>query len=97
MSTTKTLAPLDPAALAKTLAPFGESRMLRPRPTRRPKFFEWERANFFAGWHCVGRSADISAAGMQRADQVGDTTVLFVRGEDLGPAGIRECLPTPWA
>lgn len=83
MSTTKTLAPLDPAALAKTLAPFGESRMLPPEAYTSAEVFEWERANFFAGWHCVGRSADISAAGMQRADQVGDTTVLFVRGEDL--------------
>ena len=75
-------APVDPAALAKSLAPFGESRMLPPDAYTSPEVFAWEKANFFSGWHCIGRSADIADAGMQRADKVGDTSVLLVRGED---------------
>lgn len=57
--------------------------MLPPEAYTSPEVFAWETANFFAGWHCIGRGADIAAAGMQRADKVGDTTVLLVRGEDL--------------
>ena len=75
-------APVDPAALAKSLAPFGQSRMLPPDAYTSPEVFAWEKANFFSGWHCIGRSADIADAGMQRADKVGDTSVLLVRGED---------------
>ena len=44
--------------------------------------FDWECRHFFSGWICVGRSADISEPGMQRAERAGDTTVLLVRGED---------------
>jgi len=40
------------------------------------------RRNFFSGWICVGRSADIAEPGMQRAERAGDTTALLVRGED---------------
>ena len=57
--------------------------MLPPEAYTTAEVFEWEKANFFSGWQCIGRSADIAKAGMQRADRVGDTTVLLARGEDL--------------
>ena len=44
--------------------------------------FDWERRHFFSGWTCLGRSADIAEPGMQRAERVGDTSALLVRGED---------------
>ena len=75
-------APLDPAELAATLRPFGESRMLPVAAYTSPEVFAWERDNFFSGWICAGRSADIAEPGMQRAEQVGDTSALLVRGED---------------
>ena len=83
MSSARSIAPVDPAAIARALAPFGSSRMLPPEAYTSAEVFEWEQANFFSGWHCIGRSADIAEAGMQRADRVGDTTVLLARGEDL--------------
>ena len=73
MSSPDSIAPVDPAAIARALAPFGSSRMLPPEAYTTAEVFEWEQANFFSRWHCIGRSADIAEAGMQRADRVGDT------------------------
>lgn len=77
-----TPAPLPSQSIADALAPFGQSRMLPPEAYSSPEVFAWERANFFSGWVCVGRSADIAEPGMQRAERVGATTALLVRGED---------------
>lgn len=78
----KTTSPLSPAALADSLRPFGSSRMLPSDAYTSEEVFAWERANFFGTWLCVGRSRDVAESGMQRAEQVGDTSVLLVRGED---------------
>lgn len=77
-----TPAPLPADALARTLAPFGESRMLPVEAYSSQEVFEWEKRNFFSGWICAGRSSDIAEPGMQRAERAGDTTALLVRGED---------------
>lgn len=77
-----TAAPLSSADLDRCLAPFGESRMLPPAAYTSEEVFQWERQHFFTGWQCIGRSDEIAEAGMQRADKVGDTTVLLVRGDD---------------
>jgi Rieske 2Fe-2S family protein len=76
-------APLDPAALADSLRPFGESRMLPRAAYVDPAVFEWEQRHFFGGgWMCVGRSAQLPAAGDLRAEPVGEGSVLLARGED---------------
>ena len=82
MAGTFTPAPLSADALARTLAPFGESRMLPVEAYTSQEVFDWERRHFFSGWTCLGRSADIAEPGMQRAERVGDTSALLVRGED---------------
>jgi hypothetical protein len=51
-----TPAPLDPAALADSLRPFGESQMLPWVAYVDPAVFEWEQRHFGGGWLCVGRS-----------------------------------------
>jgi glycine betaine catabolism A len=77
------LAPLDSGALAASLAPFGESRMLPRAAYVDQRVFEWEQRHFFGGsWMCVGRSDDVPAAGDQRAEAVGPAGVLLVRGDD---------------
>jgi glycine betaine catabolism A len=75
-------ASVDRAALAASLAPFGQSRML-PRTTYvDPAVFEWEQRHFFgAGWMCVGRSDQVPEPGDQRAEAVGEGGVLLVRDE----------------
>jgi Rieske 2Fe-2S family protein len=76
-------APLDPAGLADSLKPFGESRMLPRAAYVDPAVFEWEQRHFFGGgWMCVGRSEDLPNAGDQRAESVGEAGVLMVRGDD---------------
>mgnify|MGYP006210403977 CR=1 FL=1 len=62
------------------LAPFGEGRMLPVEAYTSDEVFAWEKANFFSGWTCLGRSSDIAEPGMQRADKVGDR--IFVEGDE---------------
>ena len=76
-------APLDPAALARALAPFGHSTMLPPAAYTDPAVFEWERRHFFGGgWLCVARSDQLPGPGDQRAEDTGSGGVLLVRGDD---------------
>ena len=76
-------APLDPAQLARTLAPLGQGRMLPRAAYVDPAVFAWEQRHFFGGgWLCVGRSDDTPSPGDQRAENVGDAGVLVVRGQD---------------
>jgi glycine betaine catabolism A len=75
--------PLDRAALAETLRPFGESRMLPRAAYVDPAVFEWEQRNFFGGgWVCVARSEQLPGPGDQRAEATGTGGVLLVRDED---------------
>jgi Rieske 2Fe-2S family protein len=76
-------APLDPAALADSLRPFGESRMLPRAAYVDPAVFDWEQRHFFGGgWLCVGRSSQVPAPGDLRAEPVGAGSVLLARDED---------------
>jgi Rieske 2Fe-2S family protein len=76
-----TPAPLDPDQLAASLAPFGTSRMLPRAAYVDPAVLAWERANFFAGWQCVGRSDALAEPGSQAAFDVGAAGVLVTRDE----------------
>ena len=78
-------APLDPAGVAASLAPFGQSRMLPRAAYLDPAVFEWEQRHFFGGgWLCVGRDDQLPEPGSQRAEAVGEGSVLLTRGEDGG-------------
>src|SRR5579863_1332524 len=76
-------APVDPAGLAESLRPFGQSRMLPRAAYVDREVFGWEQRHFFGGgWVCVGRSEQLRNPGDQRAEAVGTSSVLLVRGED---------------
>ena len=76
-------APLDPAALHRVLAPFGESRLLPRAAYTDPDVLDWEREHFFRrGWVCLGRGEDLPQPGDQRAVRVGEESALLVRGDD---------------
>jgi Rieske 2Fe-2S family protein len=75
-------APVPAQALAGVLRPFGESVMLPPEAYTSDAVFAWEQEHFFRGWQCVGRSSDIPVRGSQRAERVGDSTVLLARAKD---------------
>jgi Rieske 2Fe-2S family protein len=76
-------APLDPGAVARSLAPFGEGRMLPRAAYVDPAVFEWEKRYMFGGgWVCVGRSDQVAAPGDMRAEPVGTGSVLLTRAED---------------
>ena len=76
-------APLDPGAVAQSLAPFGESRMLPRAAYVDPAVFEWEKRHMFGdGWVCAGRSDQVPAPGDMRAEPLGTGSVLLTRDED---------------
>jgi glycine betaine catabolism A len=76
-------APVDAAALAAVLRPFGESRMLPPAAYTSAAVFGWERRNFFGGgWTCAGHASQLSRPGSQVAVDTGAGGALLVRGED---------------
>ena len=76
-------APLDPAALAESLRPFGQSRMLPRAAYVDQSVFDWEQRNFLGGgWLCVGRSDQVASPGDQRAERVGVGGVLLTRDDD---------------
>ena len=74
-------APVPADDLAASLAPFGQSRMLPRAAYVDPEVFEWEQANIFSGWMCVGRATDIAEPGDQKAVATGQGGVLVVRDE----------------
>jgi glycine betaine catabolism A len=83
-------APVDPAALAEALKPFGSSRTLPAAAYTDPELFAWERRHFFAGgWTCVDRLDALRGDGQDgeithRAVTVGDIAVLLtVDGEEV--------------
>jgi len=76
-------APIDPAALARSLQAFGESVMLPPAAYVDPAVFAWEQKHFFgAGWTCVGFSSQLAQPGDQRAEPAGEGSVLLSRDDD---------------
>jgi Rieske 2Fe-2S family protein len=76
-------APLDPAAVAQSLRPFGESRMLPRAAYVDQTVFEWEKQHMFGGgWVFVGRSDQVAGPGDMRAESLGTAGVLLTRAED---------------
>jgi len=75
-------APVPADDLAASLAPFGRSRMLPRAAYVDQAVFEWEQANIFSGWICVGHANDLAGVGAQRAVGSGANAVLLVRGDD---------------
>jgi glycine betaine catabolism A len=75
-------APVDRAALAQALQPFGDSRMLPRAAYVDQAVFGWEQEHFFGGgWSCVGLSADVANPGDQRAEPAGRGGVLLTRDD----------------
>ncbi len=75
--------PLDAAEVARSLAPFGTSRMLPRDAYTSETLFAWEQRNFFeGGWICLGRSDLIADPGDQRAHNVGRGSAFLMRGQD---------------
>ncbi len=73
-------APLDDAALARTLAPFGESNMLPREAYIDEAVLAWEHEAFFqGGWVCAGRVTDLPVPGDQRARAIGGAGLLLTR------------------
>jgi Rieske 2Fe-2S family protein len=76
-------APVNPAELAQSLLPFGQSRMLPRAAYTDPAVFAWEQKHFFdGGWTCVGLAAELADPGDQRAVPVGAGSVLLSRDAD---------------
>ena len=62
--------------------PFGQSRMLPPGAYTDPAVFDWEQRCFFGGgWLCVAHSSQVAKPGDQRAEHIGQGSVLLVRDE----------------
>jgi Rieske 2Fe-2S family protein len=75
-------APIDPAELARSLRPFGDSRMLPRAAYVDPGVFAWEQRHFFGGgWMCAGFAAELAEPGDQRAERTGAGSVLLARDE----------------
>lgn len=78
-----TPAPLCAEDLERTLAPFGEARMLPRAAYIDDDVLAWERRHLFDGtWVCVGRSDVVNKPRQQHATQIGTTGVLLVRDHD---------------
>jgi Rieske 2Fe-2S family protein len=76
-------APINPAALAESLKPFGQSRMLPRAAYVDQAVFGWEQQHFFGGgWLCLGRSDQVAGPGDQRAEPAGLGSVLLTRDDD---------------
>jgi Rieske 2Fe-2S family protein len=77
------VAPIDLAALERSLRPFGPSRLLPAEAYTSAELLAWEQRHFFeAGWVCAGTAQDLGAPGDQTAVRVGRDGILLARGED---------------
>ena len=56
--------------------------MLPPAAYLDPAVSDWEQANIFSGWQCVGTAADLAVTGAQKSVETGAGGVLLVRAED---------------
>ena len=76
-------APLDPQALASSLAPFGQSTMLPRDAYVSEPVFAWEQRHLLeGGWMCIGRSEAMAKPNDQRAVSVGRAGVFLMRDQD---------------
>jgi len=78
-------APIDQAAVARSLQPFGRSVTLPPAAYLDPAVFSWEQRHFLGGgWMCLGFGSDLAQPGDQRAEPAGVGSVLLTRDADGG-------------
>ena len=90
-------APIDAQALAGSLRPQGESRMLPAAAYTSEAVFGWERRRLFAGgWCCLGRLEELrfdddGSALTQRAAFVGDVGVLLTFTDGAARAFANTC------
>ncbi len=76
-------APIDQAALADVLAPFGKSRTLPGEAYHSEALFKWEQSELFnRHWVCLGRTEDLLQPGQLRAVDQANETVLLTRDRD---------------
>jgi glycine betaine catabolism A len=76
------IAPLEPAALAMSLAPFGQSTMLPRDAYVSDAVFAWEQRNLLeGGWMCIGRTESMARPNDQRAVSVGRAGVFLMRDQ----------------
>jgi glycine betaine catabolism A len=74
-------APIDPAALTRSLRPFGYSTMLPASAYVDEEVFRWEQRHALAGsWICIGRDDELPAGGAtQQAVTIGPVPLLLTR------------------
>jgi glycine betaine catabolism A len=78
-------APIDQAAVARSLLPFDKSVTLPPAAYVDPAVFAWEQQHFFgAGWTCLGFASELAQPGDQRAEPTGTGSVLLTRDDHGG-------------
>jgi Rieske 2Fe-2S family protein len=76
-------APIESAALADVLAPFGKSRTLPAEAYHSQDLFDWEQSEIFNRyWVCLGRTSDLLHPGQLRAVDQGGETVLLTRDSE---------------
>ncbi|HEX6222662.1 MAG TPA: aromatic ring-hydroxylating dioxygenase subunit alpha, partial [Acidimicrobiia bacterium] len=77
------VAPLDPAEIARVVAPFGQNLTLPAGAYVSEDVFAWEIENVFRStWVCVGRGDELVGPGQIRAIDVAGEGVLLARDRD---------------
>ena len=82
---TPTAPPLDPNDVERTLAPVERAHMLPPRAFVDEDVFEWERANLFRSWICVGHVSAVDQPGKFVMRELGPDSVVVIGAEDGRP------------
>ena len=88
-----TPAPIDAAALAGALQPFGRSTMFLASAYIDPAVFEWERRHAFAdSWVCLGRADELVTGDVtHQSVTIGDVPVLLTRVDGALAAFANTC------
>ena len=73
-------------SLARSLAPFSQSRLLPRAAYLDDAVLGWEREHLFGGWVCVGRSSKVTPGGLA-AESVGECGVLLTPDREGVPRG----------
>ena len=82
---TPTAPPLDPREIERTLEPVERAHMLPPRAFVDDEVFEWERANLFRSWICVGHVSAVDEPGKFVMRELGPDSVVVIGAEDGRP------------
>ncbi len=92
--TTMDVAPIDPAALLRSLRPFGSSTMLPAAAYIDQAVFRWEQRRAFAdAWVCLGRDEELLPPGdaTAQAVTVGSVPLLVTRMDGVLRAFANTC------